>query len=698
MATVDNPVPAPGPRQMTVSERQGTAMTEAKQYPLPVLRALQGAWALWVIACLLIFIPYLPGLFGGMAFLFANFGIIIFGGLAGIFSGIARLTTDNLVLAPWLGLSAEVEKFIIDGWLSPLIIVVGVFLIAFLWRVSRPLHMALRIPLRIVALLVGILVGLQALILLSYPLSIINSLFTNLDKWYSIPITIVGAALVYFLWKWIDTIPVALHGIARFVTTLLAVIVFMEFLLALSYPLEWLWEMSAKVISGLDPTLISEGLRSSSFLTSWWLPLLVVIVGSFLVWLLWNPARSLAGIVIAGLLLWAHMFGWYVSQISPRVLVEKAPKTQQILSDLLQPDIVSRDEQVLELQAQSVVGADTPPQNPVPVVREEQLRSSLVSNRPREAGEEITAPIDESESFNLKINISTDTVAPGQTITITGSGFRASTPGLIRWQSTGLSASVQDLGAFTPDATGSFEAAVTVPDDPERVINLSGTPNTIAFTQKWPSGELYFTDTFRLVRDAIIETIFLALMGTTVGVILSIPLSFMASQNLMSHNVVSKTVYVVTRTFLNILRSVEVVIWAIIFVAAVGLGPFAGMLALAIHSIASLGKLYSEAIEAIDPGPIEAITATGANRLQVIRYAVIPQFIPQFVSFTLYRWDINVRMATIIGIVGGGGVGLLLQQYINILDWNAAGTAILFIAIIVIAMDYASTKIRAAVV
>ncbi|HKP51056.1 MAG TPA: phosphonate ABC transporter, permease protein PhnE [Chloroflexia bacterium] len=690
MATIDNP--APNPRPMTVAERQGTAKEEAARYPLPVLRVLQGVWGLWLIACILLFIPYLPGVFGGTAFLFANFGSMVFGGFSGIFSGISSLTVDNLLLPPWLGLSAETEKFIIDGWLAPIIIIIGTLLIGLLWRASRTLPQVARIPLRMVAVFIGIIVGLEALMLLSYPLALANSLFTNQEKWYSIPITIVGAAIIYFLWKLVDNLPVALHGIGRFLTALLAAVVVMEFLVVLSYPLEWLRELSVNLLNNIPADFMSN------FLRSWWLPILVIIVGSFLIWLLWNSARSLAGIVIAGLLLWAHMFGWQVSRIEPQVLVEKAPKTQQIVSDLLQPNIVARDEQVLELQAQSVVGVETPPQKLFPVTIESQLTSSLVSKRPNEAGDIIVPPKDESESFNLKVDLSTDSVAPGQPITIKGTGFRANTPGLIRWQSTGVSASVQDLGTFTPDAQGNFESTVQVPDDPERVINLSGSPNTIAFTQKWPSGELYFTDTFRLVRDAIIETIFLALMGTTVGVILSIPLSFMASQNLMSHNVVSKTVYVVTRTILNILRSVEVVIWAIIFVAAVGLGPFAGMLALAIHSIASLGKLYSEAIEAIDPGPIEAITATGANRLQVIRYAVIPQFIPQFVSFTLYRWDINVRMATIIGIVGGGGIGLLLSQYINILDWNAAGTAILFIAIIVIAMDYASSKIRAAVV
>ncbi len=699
-----NPQKPSGPQSvatstMTVAQRQGTARQEASRYPVPVLRFLQGLWVLWLFACLLLVIPYLPGVFGGISFLFAALGSMVFGGLSGVSSGVSRITVDNLFLPPWLGFSADTEKFILDGWLSPLIIVVGVLLIGFLWKASKSLPRIPRTLLRIIALLLGVIVALQLLILLSYPLALVNSLFTGPDKWYSVPITILGAALVYILWKWIDTLPMALHGIARLITTLLAAIVVLEFLVVLSYPFEWLRAAAANLIMGLDSTLITNPLTSSSFLRSWWLAILVILVGSFLIWLLWGPAKSLAGIALAGLLLWALMFGWEKSQIQPEVLVEKAPKMQGIIHDLLQPNIVSHDEQVLELQAQSVVGSLTPVQNPRPVSKDiPGAKSALNSKRQHAPGDEIVVPKDESETFNLHVDISSDTVMPGEQITVSGKGFRPNTPGVIRWQSTGASASLQDLGPFVPDAQGNFSLPVHIPDDPDRVMNLSGTPNTIAFTQRWPSGDLYFTDTFSLVRDAIIETLFLALMGTTVGVILSLPLSFLASQNLMSHNVVSKSVYVVTRTILNVLRSVEVLIWALIFVAAVGIGPFAGMLALAIHSIASLGKLYSEAIEAIDPGPIEAITATGANRLQVIRYAVIPQFVPQFVSFTLYRWDVNVRFSTLVGLVGGGGIGLLLIQYINILDWHDAGTAILFIAVIVIAMDYASTKIRAAVV
>jgi len=153
-------------------------------------------------------------------------------------------------------------------------------------------------------------------------------------------------------------------------------------------------------------------------------------------------------------------------------------------------------------------------------------------------------------------------------------------------------------------------------------------------------------------------------------------------------------IYNTTRTILNSLRSIEPLIMGLVFVIWVGIGPFAGVLALALHSIASLGKLYSEQIESIDAGPIEALQSTGANRLQTIMYAVVPQIIPPYIAFTMYRWDINVRMSTIIGFVGGGGVGFLLQQQINLLQYRNAGVAVLAIAIVVSILDYASAAIR----
>jgi len=211
-------------------------------------------------------------------------------------------------------------------------------------------------------------------------------------------------------------------------------------------------------------------------------------------------------------------------------------------------------------------------------------------------------------------------------------------------------------------------------------------------------GPLQLSETGRLVLMHIGETIALALMATTFGAFFALFLSFFAARNLMQFHPAAIAVYYVMRGILNILRAVEPLIMAIVFVVWVGLGPFAGVLALTVHTVAALGKLYSEAIEGIESGPIEAITVTGANRPQIVWYAVVPQVLPPFVAFTVYRWDINVRMSTIIGFVGGGGIGFLLQQWIRLTDFQAAGAAILAIAIVVTVLDFASSEVRKRIV
>lgn len=154
------------------------------------------------------------------------------------------------------------------------------------------------------------------------------------------------------------------------------------------------------------------------------------------------------------------------------------------------------------------------------------------------------------------------------------------------------------------------------------------------------------------------------------------------------------SIYYAARTVFNTLRSIEPLVMAIVFVVWVGAGPFAGSLALALHTAAALAKLYSEQVESISAGPIEAVRATGANRLQTIVYSVVPQIVPPYISFTMYRWDINVRMSTILGFVGGGGIGSILQQNINLLQYRAAAVQMLAIAIVVATMDWASSRLR----
>lgn len=193
----------------------------------------------------------------------------------------------------------------------------------------------------------------------------------------------------------------------------------------------------------------------------------------------------------------------------------------------------------------------------------------------------------------------------------------------------------------------------------------------------------------------IIETIFMAFLATSLAIPLAFVLSFLCAKNIMK-GAVPRMIYFALRTFLNVTRSVEALIWAIIFSVWVGIGPFAGMLALMIHSVASLAKQYSEMVESVEEGPIEAITSTGAGKLQVIWYAIVPQVLLPYISFTVYRWDINVRMATVIGLVGGGGIGTMLVQYQGQAMWREVGCIIAVIAVVVWALDQASAVIREA--
>jgi phosphonate transport system permease protein len=193
----------------------------------------------------------------------------------------------------------------------------------------------------------------------------------------------------------------------------------------------------------------------------------------------------------------------------------------------------------------------------------------------------------------------------------------------------------------------------------------------------------------------IIETIFIAFMATVLAIPVAFVLSFFCAKNIMT-SPLGFAIYAILRTLLNVTRSVEALIWAIIFSVWVGIGPFAGMLALCLHSVASLAKQYSEITEAVNDGPIEGIRSTGAGFLQTIWFAIVPQVILPFVAFTIYRWDINVRMATIIGLVGGGGIGTMLIKYQGQALWPEVGCIIVVIAAVVWLMDTASAYLREA--
>ena len=188
-------------------------------------------------------------------------------------------------------------------------------------------------------------------------------------------------------------------------------------------------------------------------------------------------------------------------------------------------------------------------------------------------------------------------------------------------------------------------------------------------------------------------TVFMGLMATLLAIPVAALLSFLAARNL-ARGPVGSLLYTVVRAAASIVRSIEPIIWAIVFVIWVRPGPFPGVLALFVCSIADLVKLYSEQLESIDPGPTEAVTAVGGRRLQVLLYSIVPQIINPYLSFTLYRWDINVRMGTVIGMVGGGGIGMLLMQYVRVNEWEEVGMCLLAIIAVVWSIDTLSARLR----
>lgn len=415
----------------------------------------------------------------------------------------------------------------------------------------------------------------------------------------------------------------------------------------------------------------------------------IVILCILAVWILsiwdaWICAKErrkrFTGIFLV-VLLGFFIQGWNISEIDPVRFVTEAPQALGPLSRVMWPwkAAITYDEDNLVAKAQILDGPGEAPvraqvEEGVPYLRSDPNIGVLTS---------------QDADYNT---------VPGTVLTLTGENFEPNNLTEIWWTDPVNNhfrprENKEYLEVMT-DSEGSFVVDLTMP-----YVLVSGEEgksylHTVEARQVFRVGAPKASDALRHTLALMVETIFMGMMATAFGIILSIPVSFLAARNIMSGSKFTLAIYYITRGVLNIIRSIEPLIWALIAVVWVGLGPFAGIIALTVHSIAALGKLYSEAIEGIDPGPIEAIEATGATRLQVILYGVIPQMISPFVSFSIYRWDINVRMSTVIGMVGGGGIGFILMQYIRLLDYRSAGIAVWFIAVTVAILDYVSAEIR----
>lgn len=231
-------------------------------------------------------------------------------------------------------------------------------------------------------------------------------------------------------------------------------------------------------------------------------------------------------------------------------------------------------------------------------------------------------------------------------------------------------------------------AAISVEVELERLAELPGSLVFI-FNRMFLSPSPDWT-TLGGAFDAMMESVQIAWLGTIIGALLSLPLAFLGAKNVTSGFASN-----IVRQLLNAIRAIpEILVAVVVFIPMVGLGPYAGTLAIGVHSVGTLGKLSAEAIEGIDPGPVEAARATGGRPLQVQRWGVLPQVLPEIIAFWLYRFEINIRASAILGAVGAGGIGEFLVQALNFRRYDRAGMAIIVVVVITILIDLASGWVR----
>lgn len=195
---------------------------------------------------------------------------------------------------------------------------------------------------------------------------------------------------------------------------------------------------------------------------------------------------------------------------------------------------------------------------------------------------------------------------------------------------------------------------------------------------------------FSVITSPILETIRMAIIGTTLGGIFAFILSLFAARNIFR----SVWITIPARFILNLIRTLPELLLAALFVAVFGIGPIPGIFALTLFSLGIIAKLFYESVESIDPGPLEAMTAVGANKIKWIVFGVVPQVMASFMSFFLYAFEINIRAAAVLGLVGAGGIGLYYEQTLGFLDYDKTTSIIIYTLIVVLLIDYFSTKIR----
>jgi phosphonate transport system permease protein len=240
-------------------------------------------------------------------------------------------------------------------------------------------------------------------------------------------------------------------------------------------------------------------------------------------------------------------------------------------------------------------------------------------------------------------------------------------------------------GAFAIVLAWSWEGA-----DMRPMALWEDAANMSAFARGFFPPDMHRWPTF---LEEMIVTVKIAIWGTALAVVTSVPFGLMSSENIAPWWIVQPT-----RRLMDAARAINEIVFAMLFVVAVGLGPFAGVLALWIHTVGVLAKLMSEAVEAIDPEPVEGVRATGGTKLHEIIFGVIPQVMPLWISFSLYRFESNVRSATVLGIVGAGGIGVLLWELIRSFNYAETAAVLIIIVISVTVIDMISQFLRRLVI
>jgi phosphonate transport system permease protein len=233
---------------------------------------------------------------------------------------------------------------------------------------------------------------------------------------------------------------------------------------------------------------------------------------------------------------------------------------------------------------------------------------------------------------------------------------------------------------------------VTLGFSPGTILNGLGQLGDMVILMLPPDPETW--DKARLYAGALAETLAIAFLGTLFGAIFALPLGLLAARNVVANRIV----HALSRRGLDTIRGVDTLIWALIWINVVGLGPFAGVLAIMCSDIGSFGKLFSEAIEATDKRPVEGVASTGGSPMHQVRFGIIPQVLPVMASQVLYYFESNSRSATIIGIVGAGGIGLHLAEQIRTLEWQQVSFLVLMILVAVGIIDWISSRLRFAVI